>query len=74
MMDDSAKRWIKAIGSKFTNVEVLAHNEHVMLCRVAGHVVTIPQPCVLPGTTIPQRGDLGTLVLTREVARTLGLL
>jgi hypothetical protein len=60
---------------EFTNVEVLAHNEHVVLCRVAGQVVTIPRPCVLPGATIPQqRGDVGTLVLTREVAKTLGLL
>jgi hypothetical protein len=66
-MDDSDR-------VEFTNVEVLAHNEHVMLCRGAGKVVTIPRPSVLPGSTIQQKGDVGTLVLTRQVAKGLDLL
>jgi hypothetical protein len=59
---------------EFSNVEVMAQNEHVMLCRVTGKIVTIPRPCVLPGSTIQQQEDVGTLVLTREVTKSLGLL
>jgi hypothetical protein len=58
---------------EFTNVEVLARNPHVLVCRVAGKLVSIPPERLLPGTTIRQQGDVGTLVLTREVAKALDL-
>ena len=59
---------------EFPNVEVLAHNEQVVLCRVAGKVVSIPAGSLLPGSTIRRQGDVGTMVLTRDVAETLALL
>jgi hypothetical protein len=59
---------------EFPNVEVLAHNEQVVLCRVAGRVVTIPAGRLLPGSTARRQGDVGTVVLTREIAKTFALL
>ena len=58
---------------EFNDVEVLARNPHVLVCRVAGKLVSIPPERLLPGSTIRQQGDVGTLVLTREDAEALGL-
>jgi hypothetical protein len=57
----------------FLDVEVLADNQLVLLCRVNGRLVSIPPGRMLPGTTIRQHGDRGTLVLTRQIAALLGL-
>ena len=59
---------------EFRNVEVLARNQHVLVCLVAGKLVSIPPGRLLPGSTIRQQGDIGTLVLTREVAEAFKLL
>jgi hypothetical protein len=58
---------------EFPKVEVLADNQRVLLCRVNGKLVSIEPGRMLPGTTVGERGDHGALVLTREIARTLGL-
>jgi hypothetical protein len=58
---------------EFLNVEVLADNPLVLLCRVNGSLVSIALGRLLPGTTVRQCGDRGTLVLTRELATLLGL-
>jgi len=34
---------------EFTNVEVLAANQHVLVCRVAGKLVSIPPGRLLQG-------------------------
>ena len=59
---------------EFRNVEVLARNQHVLVCLVAGKLVSIPPGRLLPGSTIRQQGDIGTLVLAREVAEAFKLL
>jgi len=56
------------------NVELLNYNGDVLLCRVDGRVVAIPPRRLLPGSEVRQRGNAGTLVLTRESAEMLGLL
>jgi len=56
------------------NVELLNYNGDVLLCRVDGKVVAIPPRRLLPGSEVRQRGNGGTLVLTRESAKVLGLL
>src|SRR5262245_7127071 len=58
---------------EFHDVAILAQNEHVVLCRVHGKVVSIAHPRLLPGTVISEPGDHGTLVVTRVVAEKLGL-
>lgn len=58
---------------EFPNVEILAENQHILLCRVNGKLVTIASRRLLPGTTVGRRGDHGALVLSRELAHTLGL-
>jgi hypothetical protein len=58
---------------EFPDVEVLADNPLVLLCRVNGRLVSIPLGRLLPGTTVRQHGDRGTLVLTRDLATILGL-
>ena len=58
---------------EFRDVAILAQNEHVVLCRVHGKVVSIAHPRLLPGTVISEPGDHGTLVVTRAVAEKLGL-
>jgi len=58
---------------QFADVEVLADNQAVLLCRVNSKLVSIPLGRMLPGTTVRQQGDRGTVVLTREVAAMLGL-
>ena len=57
----------------FTDVEVLADNQLVLLCQVNGRLVSIPPGRMLPGTTLRRHGDRGTLVLTRKLATMLGL-
>jgi hypothetical protein len=57
---------------EFPNVEVLADNQVVLLCRVNGKLVSIA-PGRMLGTTVRQRGDRGAVVLTRELAQMLGL-
>ena len=58
---------------EFQDVAILAQNDRVVLCRVAGKVVSIAHLRLLPGTAISERGDHGTLVVTRDVAEKLGL-
>jgi hypothetical protein len=58
---------------EFPDVEVLADNPLVLLCRVNGKLVNIAPRRMLPGTTVRQCGDRGTLVLTRKRATILGL-
>jgi hypothetical protein len=58
---------------EFPDVEVLADNPLVLLCRVNGRLVSIPPGRLLPGTAVRQHGDRGTLVLTRKLATILGL-
>jgi hypothetical protein len=55
------------------DVEVLAVNPLVLLCRVKGRLVSIPARRMLPGTTVHKSGDRGTLVLLRDHAKMLGL-
>jgi hypothetical protein len=55
------------------DVEVLADNQLVLLCRVNGRIVSVPPEQMLPGTTVRRHGDHGTLVLTRKLAAMLGL-
>jgi hypothetical protein len=57
----------------FVDVEVLAANPLILLCRVKGRLVSIPPRRVLPGTTVHKNGDRGTLVLSRDLAKMLGL-
>jgi hypothetical protein len=57
----------------FVDVEVLAGNPLVLLCRVKGRLVSILPRQVLPGTTVHESGDRGTLVLSRDLAKMLGL-
>ena len=45
---------------EFRSVEVLARNQHVLVCLVAGKLVSIPPGRLLPGSTIRQQGDVGT--------------
>jgi hypothetical protein len=54
-------------------VEVLAENQLVLLCRVNGRIVTVPPGQMLPGTTVRRHEDRGTLVLTRKFAAILRL-
>jgi len=58
---------------EFPDVEVLADNPLVLLCRVNGKLASIPLGRLLPGTTVRQHGDRGTLVLSRQLATILGL-
>jgi hypothetical protein len=48
------------------DVEVLADNQLIPLCRVNGRIVSVPPEQMLPGTTVRRHGDRGTLVLTRK--------
>jgi hypothetical protein len=57
----------------FADVEVLAVNPLVVLCRVNGRIVSIPPGRMLPGTTVRRHRDRGTLVLPRKLATMLGL-
>jgi hypothetical protein len=57
----------------FADVEVLADNQLVLLCRVNGRIVSISPGRTLPGTTIRLHGDRGALVLPRKLATMLGL-
>jgi hypothetical protein len=58
---------------EFTDVEVLDVGALLLTCRVGDQIVFVPRMRVLPGTTIRRSGDRGTLVLTRVLARELGL-
>ena len=58
----------------FEDVEVLAHNALVLLCRVNGKLVGIPPRLLLPGSTIAPHAPRGTLVLARALARDLQLI
>jgi hypothetical protein len=57
----------------FTNVLLVMDTGLVLKCRVGHSVVNVPPLRLLPGTTIRQPGDLGTLVLPLDVAKDLGL-
>ena len=57
----------------FSDVELLGASVFVLRCRVDGKIVGVPPLRLLPGTTIARAGDLGTLVLERDMARHLGL-
>jgi hypothetical protein len=59
---------------EFSDVEVLAANALVLLCRVRGKIVGVSPLRILPGTTIARTGDRGILVLDRELACELGLI
>jgi len=50
----------------------LPRNPQVLLCRVAGKLVSVPPSRLLPGSDVPEHGP-ATIVLTREVATVLGL-
>jgi hypothetical protein len=58
---------------EFPDAEVLVENQAALLCRVNAKLVSIPLGRMLPGTTVRQQEDRGTVVLTREVAVMLGL-
>ena len=57
----------------FDDVEVVRDTSIMVTCRVGGRVVGVLPQWMLPGTTITRTADRGRLVLTREVARNLGL-
>jgi hypothetical protein len=55
---------------EFQDVHVVAA---AMLCRIGSDIVEVSPRYILPGTTVWGQGDKGRLVLTRELAITLGL-
>jgi len=57
----------------FDDVEVVSDGV-ILSCRVGKRVVWIPPRRMLPGTTIARRGDRGRLVVSRELALTIGLI
>lgn len=66
MIDDAERM-------EFTDVEVIGHRDRRLRCRVGRRIVRVAPLLMLPGTTVAQVGDRGTLVLAPEVARALGL-
>lgn len=57
----------------FSDVEVLSASGMTMRCRVQGKVVVVGRLQMLPGTTVRQHGDCGTLVIPRWAVHDLGL-
>jgi hypothetical protein len=57
----------------FTNVLVVMDTGLALKCRVGNSMVNVPPLRLLPGTTIRQPGDRGTLVLPLDIAKDLGL-
>jgi hypothetical protein len=55
------------------DVVILAENEHVVICRVHGKVVSLARLRLLPGSVISEPGGYGTLVVARAFAGNLGL-
>jgi hypothetical protein len=58
---------------EFEDVHVLGMSDLVMMCQIRGQIVKVPALQILSGTTISGHGDRGRLVLSRELAITLGL-
>jgi hypothetical protein len=52
---------------------VLANTGLVLRCRIDGKVVALPPLRRLLGSTVLWAGDVGKLVLPRDVAENLGL-
>jgi hypothetical protein len=59
---------------QFNAVELLKDGSVMWMCRVGEDVVSVPPRRTLPGTTLSQTGDRGSLVIPREVALNLGLI
>jgi len=58
---------------EFNNVKVVRDTEWILMCRVGTKDVGVPRRRMLAGTTIARRGDRGRLILTRELALSLGV-
>ena len=58
---------------EFRGVLVLDHAGLELRCDINGRIVGVPFLRMLPGSTVRWAGDIGTLVLPRDVAQNLGL-
>ena len=58
---------------QFANVYVVDASPFMLTCRIGNRIVAVRPRSVLPGTQIKEKGDRGCLVLSREVAVSLGL-
>ena len=59
---------------EFRGVVVLDHAGLVLRCDINGRIVGVPFLRMLPGSTVRWAGDIGYLVLPRDVAENLGLI
>jgi len=59
---------------EFRGVLVLDHAGLVLRCRINDKIVAVPPLRMLPGSTVGWAGDVGSLVLPRDVAENLGLI
>ena len=59
---------------EFRGVLVLDHAGLVLRCDINGRIVGVPFLRMLPGSTVRWAGDVGSVVLPRDVAENLGLI
>jgi hypothetical protein len=59
---------------EFRGVVVLDHAGLVLRCQINDKIVGVPPLRMLPGSTLRWAGDVGSLVLPRDVAENLGLI
>ena len=58
---------------EFADVYVVSDSRFVVMCRIGNLVVAVRPSSILPGSEVKVKGDRGRLVLSREVAVSLGL-
>ena len=58
---------------EFSNVHVISRSAFMLVCRVGKRVVAVRSRSILPGSEVKGKGDRGRLVLSREMAVSLGL-
>jgi hypothetical protein len=54
-------------------VEIIAETERALLCVIDGHEIWIPRSQVTLDSEVAEKGDFGTLVVTRWFAERTGL-
>lgn len=58
---------------EFTDVYVVSNSRFVLMCLIGSLLVAVRPSTLLPGSEVKVKGDRGLLVLSREVAVSLGL-
>ena len=58
---------------EFANVYVVSGSPFMLTCRIGNRIVAVRPRNILPGSEVKEKGDRGRLVLSREVAVSLGL-